>query len=169
MANLDQSLRRSDDDFCRHVRGHVPAAAHGPPLAVLYLMPYPNAMWMWPQFRSPLVWDVFAVSTYLTVSLAVLVCGPDSGPRHPPRSRQKQEPQDYLWHAGHGLARFGRCTGRAMKRFSAAGGSCDAAGRLRTHRRELRFYDWHCSRVAHHDLSRLISSRAPFIPASPWC
>jgi Ni/Fe-hydrogenase subunit HybB-like protein len=33
------------------------------------LMPYPNPMWMWPQFRSPLVWDVFAVSTYATVSL----------------------------------------------------------------------------------------------------
>lgn len=32
-------------------------------------MPYPNPMWMWPQFRSPLVWDVFAVSTYFTVSL----------------------------------------------------------------------------------------------------
>jgi Ni/Fe-hydrogenase subunit HybB-like protein len=32
-------------------------------------MPYPNTMDMWPQFRSPLVWDVFAVSTYATVSL----------------------------------------------------------------------------------------------------
>ena len=34
-----------------------------------YLMPYPNTMWLWPQFRSALVWDVFAVSTYGTVSL----------------------------------------------------------------------------------------------------
>jgi molybdopterin-containing oxidoreductase family membrane subunit len=34
-----------------------------------WLLPYPNVMNMWPQFRSPLVWDVFAVSTYLTVSL----------------------------------------------------------------------------------------------------
>jgi molybdopterin-containing oxidoreductase family membrane subunit len=33
------------------------------------MMPYPNPMWLWPQFRSPLVWDVFAVSTYFTVSL----------------------------------------------------------------------------------------------------
>jgi molybdopterin-containing oxidoreductase family membrane subunit len=32
-------------------------------------MPYPNTMNVWPQFRSPLVWDVFAVSTYATVSL----------------------------------------------------------------------------------------------------
>lgn len=34
-----------------------------------WLMPYPNTMSLWPQFRSPLVWDVFAVSTYFTVSL----------------------------------------------------------------------------------------------------
>jgi molybdopterin-containing oxidoreductase family membrane subunit len=31
-------------------------------------MPYPNTMGVWPQFRSPLIWDVFAVSTYATVS-----------------------------------------------------------------------------------------------------
>ncbi len=34
-----------------------------------WLFPYPNTMGLWPQFRSPLVWDVFAVSTYGTVSL----------------------------------------------------------------------------------------------------
>jgi molybdopterin-containing oxidoreductase family membrane subunit len=34
-----------------------------------WLFPYPNTMALWPQFRSPLVWDVFAVSTYATISL----------------------------------------------------------------------------------------------------
>jgi Ni/Fe-hydrogenase subunit HybB-like protein len=34
-----------------------------------YLFPLPNSMAMWPNFRSPLLWDVFAVSTYFTVSL----------------------------------------------------------------------------------------------------
>jgi len=34
-----------------------------------YMMPYPSTMGLWPQFRSPLIWDVFAVSTYGTVSL----------------------------------------------------------------------------------------------------
>jgi len=33
-----------------------------------YMFPYPSTMGMWPQFRSPLIWDVFAVSTYGTVS-----------------------------------------------------------------------------------------------------
>jgi len=36
---------------------------------VHYILPYPNTMGLWPQWRSPLVWDVFAVSTYATVSL----------------------------------------------------------------------------------------------------
>lgn len=40
-----------------------------PWLAAYWLFPYPNTMNLWPQFRSPLIWDVFAVSTYATVSL----------------------------------------------------------------------------------------------------
>ncbi|MCL4836569.1 MAG: polysulfide reductase NrfD [Thermoanaerobaculia bacterium] len=40
-----------------------------PWLAVYWLFPYPNSMNIWPNFRSPLIWDVFAVSTYATVSL----------------------------------------------------------------------------------------------------
>ena len=39
-----------------------------PWLAIYWLFPYPNAMTLWPNFRSPLIWDVFAVSTYGTVS-----------------------------------------------------------------------------------------------------
>lgn len=49
--------------------GMFPLLHLGRPWLFYYLVPYPNPMWMWPQFRSPLVWDVFAVSTYLTVSL----------------------------------------------------------------------------------------------------
>ena len=40
-----------------------------PWLAAYWLLPYPNTMTLWPQFRSPLMWDVFAVTTYFTVSL----------------------------------------------------------------------------------------------------
>jgi Ni/Fe-hydrogenase subunit HybB-like protein len=37
--------------------------------AAYWMFPIPNQMLMWPNFRSPLLWDVFAVSTYFTVSL----------------------------------------------------------------------------------------------------
>jgi Ni/Fe-hydrogenase subunit HybB-like protein len=40
----------------------------GRPWFFYWLLPYPNTMALWPQWRSPLVWDVFAVSTYATVS-----------------------------------------------------------------------------------------------------
>ncbi len=37
--------------------------------AAYWMLPLPNQMAMWPNFRSPLLWDVFAVSTYFTISL----------------------------------------------------------------------------------------------------
>jgi Ni/Fe-hydrogenase subunit HybB-like protein len=49
--------------------GLFPILHLGRPQYFYWLFPYPNTMGIWPQFRSPLVWDVFAVSTYATVSL----------------------------------------------------------------------------------------------------
>ncbi|PYV87680.1 MAG: hydrogenase [Acidobacteria bacterium] len=49
--------------------GIFPLIHVGRPWLPYWLFPYPNTMGLWPQFRSPLVWDVFAVSTYATVSL----------------------------------------------------------------------------------------------------
>ncbi len=49
--------------------GMFPILHLGRPWLAYWLLPYPNTMWLWPQPRSPLIWDVFAVSTYATVSL----------------------------------------------------------------------------------------------------
>ena len=49
--------------------GIFPLLHMGRPWLAYWLLPYPDTMGTWPQFRSPLVWDVFAVSTYATVSL----------------------------------------------------------------------------------------------------
>ncbi len=40
-----------------------------PWFAIYWLFPYPSVNRIWPQFKSPLMWDVFAVSTYFTTSL----------------------------------------------------------------------------------------------------
>ncbi|HZP80472.1 MAG TPA: NrfD/PsrC family molybdoenzyme membrane anchor subunit [Chthonomonadaceae bacterium] len=48
--------------------GIFPLFHTGRPWVAYWLFPYPSVMGVWPQFRSPLVWDVFAVSTYITVS-----------------------------------------------------------------------------------------------------
>ena len=49
--------------------GIFPLIHLGRPWFFYWLFPYPSTMGIQPQFRSPLVWDVFAVSTYFTVSL----------------------------------------------------------------------------------------------------
>jgi molybdopterin-containing oxidoreductase family membrane subunit len=55
--------------FAVAAAGIFPLVHTGRPwLAAYWLFPYPNTMGIWPNFRSPLIWDVFAVSTYATVS-----------------------------------------------------------------------------------------------------
>lgn len=55
--------------FAVSCAGIFPLIHMGRPQYFYYLMPYPSTTGAWPQFRSPLVWDFFAVSTYATVSL----------------------------------------------------------------------------------------------------
>jgi molybdopterin-containing oxidoreductase family membrane subunit len=49
--------------------GLFPLLHLGRPEYAFWLVPYPNTMGVWPQFRSPLIWDFFAVGTYATTSL----------------------------------------------------------------------------------------------------
>jgi molybdopterin-containing oxidoreductase family membrane subunit len=73
---LRQTWRQSINRFAEAMTLFAVAAAGlypllhtGRPWLDYWLFPYPNTMGMWPNFRSPLIWDVFAVSTYATVSL----------------------------------------------------------------------------------------------------
>src|SRR5208282_6050437 len=73
---LNQAWRNSINRFAEAMTlfavacaGMFPLLHLGRPWLFYWLFPYPNAMGVQPQFRSPLVWDVFAVSTYATVSL----------------------------------------------------------------------------------------------------
>ncbi|HMG95609.1 MAG TPA: NrfD/PsrC family molybdoenzyme membrane anchor subunit, partial [Gemmatimonadaceae bacterium] len=47
----------------------------GRPWKFFWLIPYPNWRYIWPQFKSPLVWDVFAILTYFTISSTFLFIG----------------------------------------------------------------------------------------------
>jgi len=73
---LNQQWRTSINRFAEAMTlfavacaGIFPLIHTGRPWMAYYMFPYPSAMGIWPQFRSPLIWDVFAVSTYGTVSL----------------------------------------------------------------------------------------------------
>lgn len=55
--------------------GLFPIIHLGRPWNFYWLLPYPNQRYLWVNFRSPLLWDVFAVSTYLTVSTVFFIIG----------------------------------------------------------------------------------------------
>ncbi len=73
---MNQSWRNSINRFAEAMTvfavacaGMFPILHLGRPWLFYWLVPYPNTMGVQPQFRSPLVWDIFAVSTYATVSI----------------------------------------------------------------------------------------------------
>lgn len=73
---LKQQVRTSINRFAEAMTifavaqaGLFPLLHLGRPYFFYWLIPYPATMGIWPQFRSPLVWDFFAVSTYFTVSV----------------------------------------------------------------------------------------------------
>ncbi|RMG39545.1 MAG: hydrogenase [Candidatus Dadabacteria bacterium] len=61
--------------FAVMTAGLFPIIHVGRPWFAYWLMPYPNERALWPNFRSPLVWDVFAISTYFTVSAVFFIVG----------------------------------------------------------------------------------------------
>ena len=82
LALLRQTWRNSINRFAEAMTlfavacaGIFPLAHTGRPWLAYWLFPYPNTMNYWPNFRSPLVWDVFAVSTYGTISLVFWFVG----------------------------------------------------------------------------------------------
>src|SRR6185369_5206949 len=97
--------------------GMFPLIHTGRPwLAVYWLFPYPNSMNVWPQFRSPLIWDVFAVSTYGTISLLFWFVGliPDFG-------TMRDEAKSLWAKRAYGLLSMGwRGSARHWKRYESA-------------------------------------------------
>ena len=121
--------------------GMFPLLHIGRPWFVYWLFPYPNTMGMWPHFRSPLIWDVFAVSTYATVSLLFWFVGliPDLATLRD-RATQHRRPIDLRRRSRWaGAARPG--TGTATRRPTC----CSPASRRRWSSR--------CTRVVSFDFA----------------
>jgi molybdopterin-containing oxidoreductase family membrane subunit len=82
--------------------GVFPAVHVGRIWLVYWLAPYPNQMSLWPNFRSPLLWDVFAISTYATVSILFWYLG-----MIPDLATLRDRATDRWRHAAYGLASLG--------------------------------------------------------------
>ncbi len=76
--------------------GMFPLIHVGRPWLGYWMLPLPYTMNVWPQFRSPLEWDVFAVSTYATISVVFWYLGmvPDFGTF---RDRAQSKPAQYFY------------------------------------------------------------------------
>ena len=127
-----------------------------PWLAAYWLFPYPNTMGLWPQFRSPLIWDVFAVSTYATVSIVFWYVGlvPDLATM---RDRACRTSSSKIFGVAVArLARFGPPLAPLRGGLADPGRPLDAAGALGSHRGELRLRGVGAARLARDDLPALL-------------
>jgi Ni/Fe-hydrogenase subunit HybB-like protein len=96
--------------------GIFPLLHVGRPWLAYWMLPYPNTMSLFPQFRSPLLWDVFAVSTYATVSALFWYVGliPDLATL---RDRARSKP----WKIVYGIFALGwRGAARHWERYETA-------------------------------------------------
>ena len=102
--------------FAVAMAGLMPILHLGRPWFFYWLIPYPDVMNLWPQWRSPLVWDIFAIGTYITVSILFWYMGllPDLATlRDRARSRLAQ--------VGYGLFALGwRGEARHWHRFETS-------------------------------------------------
>ena len=55
--------------FAATIAGIFPIIHLGRPLYFYWLTPYPNTMHLWPQWRSALIWDFWAILSYILFSL----------------------------------------------------------------------------------------------------
>jgi molybdopterin-containing oxidoreductase family membrane subunit len=102
--------------FAVSCAGIFPLIHMGRPWFGYWMFPYPSTMAIWPQTRSPLVWDVFAVSTYATVSLLFWYVGliPDLA-----TLRDRAKPK--LLKIGYGMLALGwRGSARHWHRYETA-------------------------------------------------
>jgi hypothetical protein len=135
-----------------------------------FLAPVPTQYGIWPNFRSPLLWDVFAVSTYFTVSVLFWYTGlvPDSGHVCAIERRSKDQ-EILLWiirarlgadQTGTGaIMRWHTCFWPVFPRRSCF--PCTASFRSTSRLRVIP--TWHTT------ISRPTSSLAPSLADSRWC
>jgi molybdopterin-containing oxidoreductase family membrane subunit len=102
--------------FAIAMAGLMPILHLGRPWFAYWLVPYPDVMNLWPQWRSPLVWDIFAISTYIIVSILFWYMGllPDMATL---RDRAQQQGQRFVY----GLLALGwRGDARHWHRYDSA-------------------------------------------------
>ena len=99
--------------------GVYPILHLGRPYFAYWLFPYPNTMTLWPQWKSPLLWDFMALLTYVVASILFWYLGllPDLATDAGPRAHAAGP--DRLWDIRHGLSRLPGRNGVTSRRPTA--------------------------------------------------
>ena len=133
-----------------------------------WLLPYPNQRLLWPNFKSPLIWDVFAISTYLTVSTTFLCVGlvPDIAAV---RDKVSGLAPEALRRALARLDRGRQPVASLHPGLPLSGRPGHAAGAVGALGGVLGLRDGDRARVARHHLRALLRGRRHLLRASGWC
>ncbi len=148
--------------------GMFPVLHLGRPWLFYWLLPYPNTMTLWPQFRSPLIWDVFAVTTYATVSAMFWFVG-----LVPDLATMRDKAKNKVARVLYGMGSLGwRGSARHWHNYETAylllaGLSTPLVLSVHT----VVSFDFSIGIVPgwHATIFPPTSSPAPSTPASPWC
>ena len=173
---LKQSWRNSINRFAEAMTlfavacaGMFPLLHMGRPWLGYWMFPYPSSMGVWPQFRSPLVWDVFAVSTYATISAVFWYVG-----LVPDFATMREKAVSRYTKSIYGMLAMGwRGSARHWKRYEALyillAGHCHSTGAVSAHCGQLSILRSLSFLAGIPRSFRRILSRAPSTPALPWC
>ena len=117
--------------FAAACAGIFPILHLGRPWLFYWLFPFPNTMTLWPQFRSPLLWDFFAILAYVVSSVLFWYFGliPDLATM---RDRATNAPQaDHLRRDGSRISRVGPPVAPLSGHLWRLGGNHGAVGHIR--------------------------------------
>ena len=144
--------------FAVATAGLFPVIHLGRPWFFYWLAPYPNERFLQPDFRSPLIWDFFAISTYLTISSLFWFTGliPDVANVREVATGWRKKLYTIV---ALGMAGQRPSVAPLLDGLSAAGGPRDAAGALGAQRGELGFRDGAVAGLAQHDFRPLLRGR----------
>ena len=145
--------------FAATIAGIFPIIHLGRPLYFYWLTPYPNTMTVWPQWRSALIWDFWAILSYILFSILFWYVGliPDFATM---RDRAKTEAPRLIYGAlGARLARLGAALARLRDAASRPRLSRRAARRVAAQRRRHGFRREPDAGLAGNDLPALFRRR----------
>ncbi len=149
--------------------GVYPILHLGRPWFAYWLFFYPNTMGLWPQFRSPLLWDFWALYTYVLASVLYLVPGRAPRSRDGARSRQDARAQGVYGFFAMGFRGSSRAVEALPRDLRHHGRDHGAGGGVGPQHRRARLRRRRRGRLALDRVPALLRVRRAAVRLRRWC